>query len=110
MLDVLALARRRGLTTIAITAVPDSPATRAAYIHLVVSSGAEALGFGQFASRVTTTTLLEALAAAVAWKRRDVSLPHANDIWLETQRLAPPRQNGNGRATRRSRSAAGAKP
>ena len=89
VLEALGLARRRGLRTISITAVPGSPAAKGADIQLVVSSGAEALGFGQFASRVTTATLLEAIAAAVAWKRRETALPHANDIWLETQRLNP---------------------
>jgi DNA-binding MurR/RpiR family transcriptional regulator len=90
VLEALALARQRELTTISITAVPGSPAAKAAEIQLVVSSEAEALGFGQFASRVTTATLLEALAAAVAWKRRESALPHANNIWLDTQRLNPP--------------------
>jgi hypothetical protein len=67
----------------------------------VVSSGAEALGFGQFATRVTTTTLLEALTAAVAWQRRGVSLPHANEIWLETQHLNAAHQAPTGGAARR---------
>jgi DNA-binding MurR/RpiR family transcriptional regulator len=103
VLEALGVAKQRGLTTIAITAVPGSPASKAADIQLVVSSEAEALGFGQFASRVTTATLLEAIAAAVAWKRRDTALPHANNIWLETQRLNP---SAGGRASRAPAAAA----
>ena len=100
VLEALALARQRDLTTISITAVPGSPASDAADIQLAVSSGAEALGFGQFASRVTTATLLEALAAAVAWKRRASALPHANNIWLDTQRLNPTRGRRQARSPR----------
>ena len=45
-----------------------------------------ALGFGQFASRVAAATLLDALAAAVAWCRRDEAVAHATELVEVMQR------------------------
>lgn len=73
-------ARERGLTTICITAVPGSPAAQRADIQLVAFGQQTALGFGQFASRVAAATLLDALAAAVAWCRRDQVSRHAEEL------------------------------
>jgi RpiR family carbohydrate utilization transcriptional regulator len=72
-------ARQRGLTTICLTAVPGSPAAQRADIRLVAFGQQTALGFGQFASRVAAATLLDALAAAVAW-RRDEAVAHATEL------------------------------
>ena len=87
VLDALALARERELTTISVTAAPGSSVTRLAGIQLVASSQAEALGFGQFASRITTATLLEGLITAVAWQRRETCLPHATEVEQATWRV-----------------------
>lgn len=86
VVDALAYARERELTTICITAAPGSPAAKRADIQLTVFGRDEALGLGQFASRVTTAALLEALATAVAWLRRDTAVPHANEVTLAAQR------------------------
>ena len=79
-------ARRRGLTTICLTAVPGSPAAQRADIRLVAFGQQTALGFGQFASRVAAATLLDALAAAVAWCRRDEAVAHATELVEVMQR------------------------
>ncbi|MBI3971608.1 MAG: MurR/RpiR family transcriptional regulator [Chloroflexi bacterium] len=80
VVEALQHARDRGLTTICITAVPGSPIAQAAGIRLVAFGQQAALGFGQFASRVASAALLDALAAAVAWRRRDQSVAHASEL------------------------------
>ena len=101
VIEALDLARERELTTICLTAVPGSQAAQRAGISLVVCSQDEALGFGQFASRATMLIVLDALAAAVAWARRDTALPHASDVLRDTMRLNAARRVP---ATRRRKS------
>ena len=79
VVEALDHARQRGLTTICLTAVPGSPAAQRADIRLVAFGQQTALGFGQFASRVAVVALLDALAAAVAW-RRDGAVAHATEL------------------------------
>jgi RpiR family carbohydrate utilization transcriptional regulator len=86
VVDALDHARRRGLTTICLTAVPGSPAAQRADVRLVAFGQQTALGFGQFASRVAAATLLDALAAAVAWCRRDEAVAHATELVEVMQR------------------------
>jgi RpiR family transcriptional regulator, carbohydrate utilization regulator len=86
VVEGLAYARERELTTICITAAAGSPAARRADIQLVVSGRTEALILGQFSSRVTTAALLEALVTGVAWLRRDEVVSHAAEVTLAAQR------------------------
>jgi DNA-binding MurR/RpiR family transcriptional regulator len=65
--------------------VPGSPVARGADIRLVAFGQQTALGFGQFASRVAAATLLEALAAGVAWRRGD-AVEHATELVAMMQR------------------------
>ena len=88
ILESIDHARDRGLTTIGITAVPGSPIARRVDIRLVAFGQQTALGFGQFASRVASLTLLDALAAAVAWRRGDVAVTHATELVGTMQRRA----------------------
>ena len=78
VVDALDHARRRGLTTICLTAVPGSPAVQRADIRLVAFGQQTALGFGQFASR-WRAMLLDALAAAVAWRWAG-AVAHATEL------------------------------
>jgi DNA-binding MurR/RpiR family transcriptional regulator len=80
VVEALDHARQRGLTTICLTAVPGSPAALRADIRLVAFGQQTALGFGQFASRVAAATLLDALAAAVAWRRGGEAVAHATEL------------------------------
>ncbi|HEX2325397.1 MAG TPA: hypothetical protein VHQ00_08350 [Chloroflexota bacterium] len=100
-------ARRRGLTTICLTAVPGSPAAQRADIRLVAFGQQTALGFGQFASRVAAATLLDALAAAVAWCRRDEAVAHATELVEVMQRRHTVGPNRAGRPGRGSSGARG---
>lgn len=88
ILESIDHARDRGLTTIGITAVPGSPVARRVDIRLVAFGQQTALGFGQFASRVASLTLLDALAAAVAWRRGDAAVSHATELVGTMQRRA----------------------
>ena len=88
ILESIDHARDRGLTTIGITAVPGSPIARRVDIRLVAFGQQTALGFGQFASRVASLTLLDALAAAVAWRRGDAAVTHATELVGTMQRRA----------------------
>lgn len=98
VVEGLAYARERELTTICITAAAGSPIAQGADIALVVLGRDEALGFAQFASRVSTAALLEALTAAVAWVHKDTAVPHANEVTLAAQRRSsmfdPPTAGG----------------
>ena len=89
ILEAIDHARDRGVTVIGITAVPGSPAARSADIRLVAFGQQTALGFGQFASRVAAATLLDALAAGVAWRRSD-AVQHATELVAMMQRRAEP--------------------
>jgi DNA-binding MurR/RpiR family transcriptional regulator len=86
VVDALDHARERGLTTICVTAVPDSPAARRAEILLTAIGPHVGVGFGQFASRMTAVALLEAITAGVAWARRDQAVPHVTDLMQAIQR------------------------
>lgn len=86
IVEALEHARDRGLTTICITAVPGSAAAAMADIQLVAFGQQTALGFGQFASRVAAATMLDALAAAVAWRRQDQAVAHAIELVEVMQR------------------------
>ena len=89
ILEAIEHARDRGVTTIGITAVPGSPVARGADIRLVAFGQQTALGFGQFASRVAAATLLDALAAGVAWRRGD-AVEHATQLVAMMQRRVEP--------------------
>lgn len=93
--------RARGLTTVCLTAVSGSIAGSLADHELMVIGPRTAIAFGQFASRVASATMLDALAAAVAWRLEETALPHANALQTalrsrtsETKRQGPraPRQ------------------
>jgi DNA-binding MurR/RpiR family transcriptional regulator len=86
VVEALAYAREREITTICLTAAAGSPAARRADVALVVAGREEALGLGQFASRISTAALLEALTTGVAWVRRDTAVPHANEVTVAAQR------------------------
>jgi DNA-binding MurR/RpiR family transcriptional regulator len=101
VVEALDHARQRGLTTICLTAVPGSPAALRADIRLVAFGQQTALGFGQFASRVAAATLLDALAAAVAWRRGDEAVAHATELVAVMQ--------GNNTVAERRRPPAGAR-
>jgi RpiR family transcriptional regulator, carbohydrate utilization regulator len=62
-------ARGRGITTICVTAAPGSPAARAADITLVMWGPDSHTAPEQFVSRVLTVAVVEALFAAMVWKR-----------------------------------------
>ncbi len=87
IVEPLEYARKRGITTICVTAAAGSPAAELASIPLVVFSGDEPLASGQFASRKAATVLLKALTTAVASQRRDTALPHAQDVTSAAQQL-----------------------
>ncbi|MEI8220179.1 MAG: MurR/RpiR family transcriptional regulator [bacterium] len=72
--------RSRGLTTVCLTAVSGSVAGSLADHELMVIGPRTAIAFGQFASRVASATMLDALAAAVAWRLEATALPHANAL------------------------------
>lgn len=72
--------RSRGLTTVCLTAVSGSVAGSLADHELLVIGPRTAIAFGQFASRVASATMLDALAAAVAWRLEATALPHANAL------------------------------
>ena len=61
--------------------------SRLASSQLVAFTQAEAMSFGQFASRITTMTLLDGLTTAVAWQRRETCLPHAHEVELANGRV-----------------------
>jgi RpiR family carbohydrate utilization transcriptional regulator len=100
ILEAIEHARDRGVTVIGITAVPGSPAARSADIRLVAFGQQTALGFGQFASRVAAATLLDALAAGVAWRRGD-AVEHATELVAMMQRRAAASGTRHGGARRR---------
>ena len=78
--EALEDARSRGLTTVCLTAVSGSVAGSLADHELMVIGPRTAIAFGQFASRVSSATMLDALAAAVAWRLEATALPHANAL------------------------------
>jgi DNA-binding MurR/RpiR family transcriptional regulator len=87
IVEALEQAHQRGVTTLGITSIADSAVSRAADVPIVVFGGEEAMAFGQFASRAAAATLLDALASAVAWEKREVSVPHAREVTRTNQRL-----------------------
>ncbi len=96
VVEALEHGRERGLTTLCITAVPDSPAAQRADILLTAIGSNVGVGFGQFASRMTAVAVLEALTAGVAWVTRDHSVGHAEALMAAIQRrnTIPRRRRG----------------
>lgn len=85
VVQALRHARQRGVPSICVTAAPGSPAARAADIHLV-SFGHDAVsGSEQFASRVVTAAVIEALIVAMAWRRFGGTPAHVEEL-LRAQR------------------------
>jgi DNA-binding MurR/RpiR family transcriptional regulator len=82
---VLRHARSRGLTTICVTAAPGSPVARAADITLVMWGPDSHTAPEQFVSRVLTVAVVEALFAAMVWKRFGSTPPHLEEV-LRAQR------------------------
>jgi RpiR family transcriptional regulator, carbohydrate utilization regulator len=78
-------ARERGLTTICVTAAPGSPVARAADITLVMWGPDSHTAPEQFVSRVLTVAIIEALFAAMVWKRFGSTPPHLEAV-LRAQR------------------------
>ena len=78
-------ARSRDLTTVCVTAAPGSPAARAADITLVMWGPDAHTGTEQFVSRVLTVAVVEALFAAMVWKRFGGTPPHLEEV-LRAQR------------------------
>ena len=83
-------ARSRGVTTICVTAAPGSPVARAADITLVMWGPDSHTAPEQFVSRVLTVAVVEALFAAMVWKRFGETPPHLEEV-LRAQR----EQSGN---------------
>ena len=96
VVEALEHARERGVTTVCITAVPDSLAAHWADILLTAFGSHVGVGFGQFASRMTALAVLEALTAGVAWATRDRSVGHAEALMEAIQRrnTVPRRRRG----------------
>jgi DNA-binding MurR/RpiR family transcriptional regulator len=78
-------ARRRGVTTVCLTAAPGSPAARAADIALVMWGPDAHTATDQFVSRVLSVAVVEALLAAMVWKRFGGTPPHLEEV-LRAQR------------------------
>ena len=78
-------ARSRGITTVCLTAAPGSPAARAADITLVMWGPDSHTAPEQFVSRVLTVAVVEALIAAMVWKRFGGTPPHLEEV-LRAQR------------------------
>ena len=78
-------ARSRGLTTICVTAAPGSAVARAADITLVMWGPDSHTAPEQFVSRVLTVAVVEALFAAMVWKRFGGTPPHLEEV-LRAQR------------------------
>lgn len=85
LVRALSHARSRGVISVCITAAPGSPAARAADITLVTLGPATNTGAEQFVSRVLATAMVEALIAAMVWKRFGGTPPHLEEL-LRTQR------------------------
>jgi DNA-binding MurR/RpiR family transcriptional regulator len=93
VVDALSRAGERNLTTICITAEARSTAATKAHIKLILVGREAGMGFS-LPMAVTTATVLEALVTAVAWVRRETSVPHANQVTLaqlENNAVAPTR-------------------
>jgi RpiR family transcriptional regulator, carbohydrate utilization regulator len=73
-------ARSRGITTVCLTAAPGSPAARAADITLVMWGPDTHTAPEQFVSRVLTVAVVEALFAAMVWKRFGGTPPHLEEV------------------------------
>ena len=78
-------ARTLGVTTVCLTAAPGSPAARAADITLVMWGPDAQTAPEQFVSRVLTVAVVEALFAAMVWKRFGDTPPHLEEV-LRAQR------------------------
>jgi DNA-binding MurR/RpiR family transcriptional regulator len=78
-------ARSRGITTVCLTAAPGSPAARAADITLVMWGPDTHTAPEQFVSRVLAVAVVEALFAALVWKRFGGTPPHLEEV-LRAQR------------------------
>jgi DNA-binding MurR/RpiR family transcriptional regulator len=85
LVSTLHHARSRGITTVCLTAAPGSPAARAADITHVMWGPAAHAAPEQFASRVLTMAVVEALIAAMVWKRFGSTPPHLEEV-LRVQR------------------------
>jgi RpiR family transcriptional regulator, carbohydrate utilization regulator len=78
-------AQSRGVTTVCLTAAPGSPAARAADITLVMWGPDTHTAPEQFVSRVLAVAVMEALFAAMVWKRFSGTPPHLEEV-LRAQR------------------------
>jgi DNA-binding MurR/RpiR family transcriptional regulator len=85
LVSTLHHARSRGITTVCLTAAPGSPAARAADITHVMWGPDAHTAPEQFASRVLTMAVVEALIAAMVWKRFGSTPPHLEEV-LRVQR------------------------
>jgi DNA-binding MurR/RpiR family transcriptional regulator len=85
LVGALRHARRRGVTTVCLTAAPGSPAARAADIALVMWGPDPHTATDQFVSRVLSVAVVEALLAAMVWKRFGGTPPHLEAV-LRAQR------------------------
>ena len=82
-------AGERGVAALCLTAAAGSPAARAADVVLL-TAGHEAGGAaGQFASRVAAAALVEALIAAVSWRKHGGDPAHAEAVLRAQQDLNP---------------------
>ena len=78
-------ARSRGITTICVTAAPGSPVARAADVTLVMWGPDSHTAPEQFVSRVLTVAVVEALFAAMVWRRFGGTPLHLEEV-LRAQR------------------------
>jgi DNA-binding MurR/RpiR family transcriptional regulator len=93
-------AGERGVAGLCLTAAAGSPAARAADVVLL-TAGHEATGAaGQFASRVAAAALVEALIAAVSWRKHGGDPAHAEAVLRAQQQLKPPPPAGTRRRKR----------
>jgi DNA-binding MurR/RpiR family transcriptional regulator len=67
--EAMRVARERGATAIAMTTAPRSPLAKSADICLIVTSSVPVLTSQQFVARVGGVLLVDAIVAAVAWRR-----------------------------------------
>jgi len=85
LVRALRYARSRGVVTVCVTAAPGSPAARAADITLVMWGADAHTATEPFVSRVLTVAVVEALFAAMVWKRFGGTPPHLEEV-LRAQR------------------------
>jgi DNA-binding MurR/RpiR family transcriptional regulator len=73
--EAMRIARARGARTIGLTTAPRSPLAQNADVRLIVASSVPVLTSQQFVARVAGVLMVDALVAAVAWRRHGGTPP-----------------------------------